>query len=156
MIRPIGTIKREIRILGLDTCGGEEVLGAIVRGGSFLDGIVRFKPQERTEQKLAEDVLATKYYPELRALMLHDTNNVFRTSVLQALVGLPVIKVSSARKKSKNYSVFRSSRGTLFHQSDIASAVTARILALTWSMGTLPEPVRIAHLLSKRAKFRAV
>src|SRR6266566_1942021 len=42
MIRPIGTVKKEIRSLGLDTCNPRSTIGVIVRGGTYLDGVVSF------------------------------------------------------------------------------------------------------------------
>src|SRR6266705_6772310 len=108
----IRTVKREMRVLGLDTCRKGEVFGAVIRGGWFLDGVVRFGLGRPAEQQLAENVRATKYYPELRAIMLHDPGNHLGHGGPEAMVGLPVIAVSNAREVPKEYFVFRSERGT--------------------------------------------
>src|SRR5438128_293350 len=44
MIRPIRTIKKETRILGLDTCNPGLTVGVVARGGLYLDGIISFPP----------------------------------------------------------------------------------------------------------------
>lgn len=139
-----------MRVLGLDTCGKGEVFGAVVRGGLFLDGVVRFELGRCAEQQLAENVLATKYYPELRAIMLHDRGNQLDHGRLETMVRLPVIEVSNAREAPKGYSVFQSEHGRLLHRSHLSRSVLDRVLSVTWTYGGLPEPARIAHVLAKR------
>ena len=148
MIHSIRTVKQEIRVLGLDTCGKKEVFGAVVRGGSFLDGVVRFALARNGERQLSSEVLATKYYPELRVLMLHDPGKRLVSDRLEKVVGLYVIRISE--RASNGYSVFRSEHSRVFQKSHLTCSTVDRILSVTWTYGTLPEPVRIAHLLASR------
>ncbi len=74
MIHTIETVKQEIRVLGLDTCSPGKAFGVVARGGEYLDGVIRFSLEENSSTRLGKAVLGTKYYPELRAIMLHDSN----------------------------------------------------------------------------------
>ncbi len=150
MTLPIRAVKREIRVLGLDTCNSEEAIGAVVRGGYFLDGVIRFRfSYDHIDRELAKGILATKYYPELRAIMLHDPGRRLKPRVLEKVAKLPVMAVSRARRPGKGYTAFHSGLGTLFHQSRLPKSAVDKILSLTWTFGGLPEPARIAHILSK-------
>ena len=149
MTRPIRTVKREIRILGLDTCKKRNVFGAVLRGGLFLDGVIHHQLGEHAELGLARAVLATRYYPELRAIMLHDPGQDLVGGRLEMVVKLPVMEVSRMSKPEHHYSVFKSEHGTLYHRSRLPRSVADRILSLTWQYDGLPEPARIAHLLSR-------
>ena len=146
----IRTVKREIRILGLDTCRINEVLGAVVRGGYFLDGVIRVRlPDNHAARDLASEILASKYYPELRAIMLHDPGRRLKPSLLEKVARLPVIAASRTNRPGRRDAAFHSAFGTLFHQSRLPKSVVDKILSLTWTCGGLPEPARIAHILSK-------
>ncbi len=150
MTLSIRTVKREIRILGLDTCRIEEVIGAVVRGGYFLDGVIRLRlPNNHVDRDLARGILATKYYPELRAIMLHDPGRSLKPSLLETVARLPVIAVSRTRRPGTRDTAFHSELGTLFHQSRLPKSVVDKILLLTWTCGGIPEPARVAHLLAK-------
>ncbi len=149
MTRTIRTIKREIRILGLDTCRKRNVFGAVVRGGFFLDGVIKHQLGENAEVGLARAVLGTKYYPELRGIMLHDPGQYLVGVRLETMVKLPVMEVSRMSKPQHHYSLFKSEHGTLYHRSRLPLSVANSILSLTWQVGGFPEPARIAHLLSR-------
>ncbi len=152
MTIPIRTVKREIRILGLDTCRKGDVFGAVVRGGLFLDGVIHFHlPRKRAEVELARGILSAKHYPELRALIVHDPGHHLDPDVLENLVRLPAMEVSMVNEPRRGYAIFQSRHGTLFHRSPLVPSIADKILSLTWSRGRLPEPARIAHLLSKSA-----
>ena len=150
MIQTIETVKPEIRILGLDTCRDGEVFGAVVRGGMYLDGFVHFDLERNGSRQLGKHVLATKYYPELRALMLHDPKAHLVPDTLEKVTRLPVISISKGRRADRGYSVFRSKQGTILIKSRLPSSIVIRILSRTWTYGALPEPLRIAHLTAKR------
>jgi endonuclease V-like protein UPF0215 family len=149
LTRPIRTVKREIRIIGLDTCKKRNVFGAVVRGGLFLDGVIKHHLGEHTELGLAAAVLGTKYYPELRAIMLHDPGQYLEGVRLETMAKLPVMEVSRMNQPQHHYSLFKSEHGTLYHRSRLPRSVADRILSFTWQYGALPEPARIAHLLSR-------
>ncbi len=131
MIRTIETVKPEIRILGLDTCRDGEVFGAVVRGGMYLDGFVHFDLERYGSRQLGKRVLATKYYPELRALMLHDPKNRLVITTVENVTMLPVISISKGGRVARGY-----------------------FLSVTWTYGTLPEPARVAHELASHSLSR--
>jgi len=146
----IRTVKKEIRILGLDTCRKQQVFGAVVRGGLFIDGVVRFPlAGSLAERVLAGAILSTRYYPELRAIMLHDPKRLLNPLTLENRAGLPVIEVARERRAEKGYERFHANHKTLFHRARLPRETVQKILALTWTEKGLPEPVRVAHLLAK-------
>ncbi len=150
MTLTVSTVKNEIRILGLDTCRKGEAQGAVVRGGGFLDGVLRFSLQANlAEGELARQVRATRYYPELRVIMLHDPQNRLRSALLEKNARLPVLEVTTRRADSSGYARFQSKIGTLFFRTRMPVVTAKRILGIAWNIGTLPEPARVAHLLAK-------
>ncbi len=150
MTLSIRTVKREIRILGLDTCRKGEVFGAVVRGGLFLDGVIRLGlPRKQPDRELARGILAAKYYPELRAIMLHDPGLHLDPDVLEKLANLPVMGVSRVRGLGAGYTSLHSGHGTIYHRSHLSRSTMDKILSLTWSYGGLPEPARLAHVLAR-------
>jgi endonuclease V-like protein UPF0215 family len=151
MIHPLETIKPEIRVLGLDTCRDGKVFGAVVRGGKYLDGVVHFDLDRNGSRQLGKHILATKYYPELRTLMMHDPENHLVMSTLEKVTMLPVISISKERKAGKGYSVFRSQQGTILRKSSLPSSTVDKILSLTWTYGAFPEPARVAHQLASHS-----
>ena len=154
MIRTIETVKSEIRILGLDTCRDGEVFGAVVRGGMYLDGFVHFDMERNGSRQLGNYVLATKYYPELRALMLHDPKNRLVITAVENVTMLPVISISKGGRAAKGYSVFRSQHGVVQRKSSLPSSTVDKILSVTWTYGMLPEPARVAHELASHSLSR--
>ena len=154
MIHTIETVKQEIRILGLDTCRDGEVFGAVLRGGMYLDGFVHFDLERNGSRQLGKNVLATKYYPELRALMLHDPKNRLEITTIENVTMLPVISISEGRRAAKGYSVFRSKHGAVQRRSSLPSSTVDKILSVTWTYGTLPEPARVAHELASHVLSR--
>src|SRR5690242_13693459 len=97
------TIKKEIRALGLDLCNPERVFGAVTRGGYYLDGAFALpaKPTVGTTW-IASTILRTRFFPELRLVMIHDPETRLHTSVVQRLTKLPVIQIDSTRKRQSN------------------------------------------------------
>jgi len=154
LIQTIETVKPEIRILGLDTCRDGEVFGAVVRGGKYLDGFVHFGLERNGSRQLGKYVLATKYYPELRALMLHDPKNRLVITTVENVTMLPVISISKGGRAARGYSVFRSQRGAIQRKSSLPISTVDKILSVTWTYGTLPEPARVAHELASHSLSR--
>jgi endonuclease V-like protein UPF0215 family len=151
LIQTIETVKPEIRILGLDTCKHGEVFGAVVRGGMYLDGVLHFDLDRYGSRQVGKQILATKYYPELRALMLHDPKNRLATSTVENVTMLPAISIYKGRKAARGYSVFRSQHGVVQRKSNLPSSTVDKILSVTWTYGTLPEPARVAHELASHS-----
>ena len=145
MTHPINTVKKEIRILGLDTCRLGRVFGAVVRGGLYLDGVILIP----SEKEVAMTIRESRYYPELRAVMLHDPRNRLRSEAIEKRAKLPMIQVSSSKPARKGYLQFKSKRGSLWLRTNIPSPTIEQVLSTTWTLGRLPEPARIAHLLAR-------
>src|SRR2546427_12414637 len=69
MTHQIRTVKPEIRILGIDACRYGAIVGAIVRCGLYLDGILNF--QGTISGQVSEQIQQSRYYPQRRVVMLH-------------------------------------------------------------------------------------
>jgi endonuclease V-like protein UPF0215 family len=146
----ISTVKREIRILGIDTCNSKYIIGAIVRGGSFLDGIVQFDYEK--SPSLAEQITIIPFFPELRAIMIHDPLKKIDSKTIELKTGLPVLVVS--RKNRKGLKIQRSRKtNSLRIDTRLSPTITEKIVRLSWTYGVFPEPLRIAHLLSRHSSI---
>lgn len=154
MSRPITHVKQEIRILGLDTCNPRFTVGAVVRGGRFLDGVIVYsRGQPKSAGELLKRITNSKYFPELRAIMLHDPTGNLDSELIQRKIRLPVINVSNIGHGNEgSYRAFRKNRRQLWFKAQIETSTVQRILSLVWIKDRLPEPLRIAHLLAKRGR----
>src|SRR5260370_41400655 len=95
MIRPMRAVKEEIRILGLDTCNPRLTVGVVARGGLYLDGVISFPPNpENTMRECARRIVDSAYFPELRAVMLHDPGDERDSRSLERITSLPTIAIS--------------------------------------------------------------
>jgi len=148
------TIKREIRTLGLDLCNARRLVGAIVRGGAYLDGVVVFPsnpiPKSRS---IASAILATRFFPELRLIMTHDSKARIDSKVIEKWTKLPVIQIGSSRRNSTGFESYRVGAKELRVKSSLQPRTLQEILSTTWTTGILPEPLRIAHLLARSRFF---
>lgn len=148
MIRPLTTVKKEMRTLGLDGCNPKRIIGVVVRGGYFLDGAVLF--ENKSGNSLGAQIVNIPYYPELRCIMLHDQTNRLKTASIERQTGLPLIKVSNHSNSSKKETMVSvRKRGRLSVKTRLPTSTLEKILGLTWTIGRLPEPVRVAHLLAR-------
>lgn len=97
-------VKPEIRVIGIDDSPliSEDILvvGAIMRGGEWLEGVVRTyvkKDGLDATDKIAEMISGTKHYGQIRAVMLNGITlagfNVVDMDRLCERTGLPVIVV---------------------------------------------------------------
>lgn len=151
MTRPITAVKKEIRILGLDACSKTRIVGAVMRGGLYLDGVLSFpwSPTERV-QWLASEIVRNQYFPELRSIMIHDLKNRLDAREVEGASHLPVIEVTVKRPTSReSYHLFQGTRGSLWVKTKLPVQVMEAILRVTWTTGHLPEPARVSHLLSR-------
>lgn len=150
MTRSLRIVKREIRILGLDFCNTRATTAAILRGGQFLDGVFTLQYSGKfSNREIASRIMATRYFPELRAIMVHDPRNRSNPETIEKVTRLPVISVSSVRPDRRGFSVHRTGKGRLWVRTRLPSETLAKILSLTWVFGRLPEPARVAHLLAR-------
>src|SRR5260370_17944039 len=93
MIRPMRAVKEEIRILGLDTCNPGQTVGVVARGGLYLDGVIPFPPNPKNAMKeCARRIIDSAYFPELRAVMLHDPGDERDSRSLERITSLPTIQ----------------------------------------------------------------
>jgi endonuclease V-like protein UPF0215 family len=149
------TIKKEIRTLGLDLCNPRRLVGAIVRGGVYLDGVLAFPsnpiPKSRS---IASAILGTRFFPELRLIMTHDPKAQIDPKIIEKSTKLPVIQIDSAkRRKSDGFESYMVSGRELQAKSSLPSRILQEVLSTTWMTGMLPEPLRIAHLLARSRFF---
>lgn len=150
------TVKREIRVLGLDTCRKGIVVGAVVRGGLFLDGVMRLQGSKSlTSVGVAKFVRASRYYPELRVIMTHDKRHALDSISLERSVGLPVIQVATSPRQG--YRRYATKNGAVRIRTRLPIQTVTRIVSLTCTRGRMPEPLRIAHLLagSRRPRLQS-
>jgi endonuclease V-like protein UPF0215 family len=150
MIRPIRAIKEEIRILGLDTCNPDLTLGVVARGGLYFDGVIPFPPTTKNAPKeLARRIIDSAYFPELRAVMLHNPNTEPDSDSLAKATRLPTIAISKDEPAhARSYKAFQGNMGRLWIETRLELTVLRKILASSWTFGRLPEPLRLAHLLA--------
>jgi len=150
MTRLLRTVKKEIRILGIDFCNPRAVTAAVLRGGQFLDGVFTLRdPGRLSEREIASRIIGTRYFPELRAIMIHDLKNRSNTDTIEKATRLPVITVSSIRPRRPGFRAAPAGRGRLWVRTSLPGETLSRILSLTTVLGSLPEPARVAHLLAK-------
>ena len=151
MTRPIGTIKKETRTLGLDTCNPRLTIGVIVRGGTYLDGIISFRSSGNDASRtLAKRIIETEYFPELRAIMQYDPDDQLDSTVVERITKLPTIVISNDKPNDcRGYQCFQGDLGRLWVKTRLESATLKKILSVSWTTGKFPEPLRVAHLLAK-------
>jgi hypothetical protein len=150
------TVKKEIRTLGLDVCSPRRLVGVVVRGGAFLDGVVLFPSKPIPKSKsIASAILGTRFFPELRLIMTHDPKEQLDAKVIERSTRLPVIQIDSTRKRnSDGFKPYKVGRKCLQVKSLLPPGVLQEILSTTWTTGMLPEPLRIAHLVARSRFFR--
>jgi endonuclease V-like protein UPF0215 family len=148
-------VKKEIRTLGLDLCNPQRWVGAIVRGGVYIDGVEVFPSNPSLDSRsIGPAIVETRFFPELRLIMTHDPESRLDTKIIEELTKLPVIQVSSARRKNPSgFKPYKVGGKTLQVKSSLLTRTIQEILSTTWTTGTLPEPLRIAHLLGRSRFF---
>ena len=148
------TVKKEIRTLGLDLCNPLRVVGAVTRGGDYLDGVLVLPSNPTLETTwIASKIIRTRFFPELRLIMTHDPEKQLDPDLIERLTKLPVITVDSRRKRqSDGFKSYKVRQKQLQVKSSLSPRILQEILSTTSAIGILPEPLRIAHLLT-RSRF---
>ncbi len=155
MTPEIHHVKPEIRILGIDACRIGAIIGVITRGGQYVDGILNF--HETTTRKLAEEIRESRYYPELRIVMLHDPKHRLEPEQLWKATGLPIIDITKSRPRNRNNCArFEKKNKIIYARSKLNPETIRKIIHLSWVIDDLPEPVRVAHLLVNSISSRTV
>jgi endonuclease V-like protein UPF0215 family len=149
------SVKREIRTLGLDFCDPRRLVGAVIRGGLYIDGVVVFPTTHIPRNgSIASAILGTRFFPELRVIMTHDPQVRLESRVLERLTKLPVIQVDSKRRKrSDGFDPCSVEGKKLYAKSLLPPKTVQEIFLTTWTIGTLPEPLRVAHLIARSRFF---
>ena len=152
---PKFTVKKEIRTLGLDLCNPRRLMGAVVRGGAFLDGIVVFPSKPIPKSKsIASAILETRFFPELRLIMTHDPKARIDPGVIEKWTKLPATQIDAARRRNPvSFRSYRVGGKELQVKSSLPPGILQEVLSTTWTTGMLPEPLRIAHLLARSRFF---
>jgi endonuclease V-like protein UPF0215 family len=151
MIRSFGAIKKETRILGLDKCNPRLTVGVVVRGGSYLDGVISFPPDSRNNSRESARRIATSaYFPELRAIMIHTQSYERESASVERITNLPTMAIMENEPSNRQgYKRLDGNLGELWVRTRVESTILKKILTASWTMGKLPEPLRVAHLLAK-------
>jgi len=107
-VKRFRTVKREIRVLGVDDGvftpqkkGKALLVGVVYRGGLWLDGVMHTQIQvdglDATE-KIASMIINSPHHPQLRVIMLNGLTfagfNIVDIKKLYKKTGLPVIAIS--------------------------------------------------------------
>lgn len=150
------SVKKEIRTLGLDYCKTRRLVGVIMRGGVYLDGVVVFPSSHiPNSRSIASAILETRFFPELRLIMTHDPETRLNPRTIERLTKLPVIQVKSSRERNSiGFKPYTIGRNELQVKSSLPPGILQEILSITWTTGILPESLRIAHLLARSRFFR--
>jgi uncharacterized protein len=172
----------EVRIVGIDDGPFErgrrrdvQVVGAIYRGGQFLDGMVATKIRQdgrNSTDKLVEMVMKSRYFPQLHYLMLDGIAlggfNVVDIERLWEETKLPVLVVVRKRPdmvavKKALFSLPRGAErwrliekagevesigGVFVQRAGLEPGETAALLAASCTRSKLPEPIRAAHIIA--------
>lgn len=116
-----------------------------------MDGVIStsLTPKSVTRE-WGRRIVDSAYFPELRAIMLHNPNDELDSFLLERITGLPTMSISRDKPShGRAYEVFDGSLGRLWVKTRLESAVLKAILAASWTLGKLPEPLRVAHLLAR-------
>lgn len=174
-------IKKEIRVLGIDDApfnkfkrGKVLVVGAVYRGGSFLDGILSTKVNvdgNNATEKIIEMINKCKFKLQLQCIFLDGIAvggfNVIDVKQLNKKTGIPVIiiirrnpnlkkiKETLIRINKKNKIKLIEKAGSVVSVSKIYIQLTGlsverakEILKIVCTRSLIPEPIRIAHLIA--------
>ncbi len=177
-------IKREIRVIGIDDSpfvkSDEEciVVGAIFRGGNYIDGVVSCNVQidgSNATENLVAMIKRTRHRGQLNCVMINGIAvggfNVIDIQELNRKTKLPVIvvarrmpsfrEISSALQRINSLSKMRTikragrvhsvkinGKKVYFQVAGISATRAAEIIRTTATHSLIPEPIRVAHLIA--------
>lgn len=175
--------KREIRVIGIDDAPFDRskkgsnviVVGAIYRGGSYLDGMVTTKVRcdgMNATDKLIKMIKGSRYWEQLHYIILDGITlggfNVVDINTLNEATGLPVVAVT---RKNPNLIVVKAAisklkngmkrwkiierAGTIykfnklyFQTGGLREEEAKLLLNLLCTRSNIPEPLRAAHIIA--------
>ena len=115
-----------------------------------MDGVISLPPNPKnTVRECARRIVDSAYFPELRAIMLHDPNDERDSRSLERITSLPTIAISKDEPgHGRGNKVFNGNPGGLWVKTRLELTILKKILTASWTFGRLPEPLRVAHLLA--------
>src|SRR5215831_19863338 len=148
------SIKTEARILAIDNCNKSHRIGVVYRGGLYRDGVLLLGRTARSSSQIGREIRQSKYFPELRILMLHDPSRSLKPQSIKKETGLPILTISTSKPEDDvDYRLIHGAQGRIWIKTQLDQPTVQRILDLTWTTSRLPEPVRVAHLLARSIRF---
>ena len=174
-------LKNEIRVIGIDDSpfnkfkgGNVLVVGVVMRGGSWIDGILSTKVAvdgSDSTKKLVVMINKCKFKPQLQCIFLDGIAvagfNVIDVSELSKKTSLPVINVirkmpdidnikKTLIKINKKQKIkLMEKAGNVIQVDDIFVQLTGidldsarKMLKIVCTRSLIPEPVRLAHLIA--------
>ena len=174
-------LKKEIRILGIDDSpfkkfkkGNVLVVGALFRGGVFLDGLLTTKVAidgNNSTSKLIAMVNKCRFKPQIRCIFLNGIAlggfNVVDIEKLSKRTKIPVVviirkypdfkKIELTLKRIGKHSKYKLMEkagkpekvGKIYIQRKGITLERAKgILKLTCTRSLIPEPLRLAHIIA--------
>lgn len=175
-------IKREIRLLGIDDAPfkkeekGKNVLvvGALFRGGQWLDGILSTKVRidgRNATKKLIKMINQCKFKPQLKAIMLDGIAlggfNIVDIQKLWRATGIPVMVIVRRKPNLRlikktlrslgmewKFSIIERSGpvkkidNIYIQTAGIEFKKAKEIVKVSCTRSFIPEPIRIAHMIA--------
>jgi len=174
-------VKKEIRVIGIDDSPFNKfkdekvlVVGVVMRGGSWVDGILSTKVDvdgNDSTKKLVEMINKCKFKPQLQCIFLDGIAvggfNVIDVRELNKKTNLPVIvvirrmpdianiKKTLIKIKKRQKIKLIQKAGNVVQVNDIFTQLTGidfeqakKILKIVCTRSLVPEPLRLAHLIS--------
>ena len=179
-------VKKEIRVIGIDDSPFNKfkdkkvlVVGVVMRGGSWIDGILSTKVSvdgNDATRKIAEMIKKCKFKPQLQCIFLNGIAvggfNVVDVKELSKKTKLPVIiiirrmpdianikKTLIKIKKQQKIKLIEKA-GNVMQVNDIFVQLTGigleeanKILKVVCTRSLIPEPLRLAHLIASGIAF---
>lgn len=179
-------LKKQIRVIGIDDSPFDKfrdkkamIIGVFFRGGDFLDGVLSSSVAvdgSDSTSKMAAMVNKSKFYPQLRAIMLKGIAaggfNLIDIQKLSKSTKVPVIvvmrklpRLDEIRSALKKLGMKRKIKllekagkitkvGNLYIQFTGCSLQKAKeILRITCTHSYIPEPIRVAHIMASGVAF---
>lgn len=157
----IRQVKREIRTLGIVAKrykdGGSLVIGVVFRGGLYLDGVLKAKAHEPDiTSTMIEMIKSSPHYPQIRVLILHealiDEEVRIDPSQLYNEVKRPLVLLSDGgfmdEHRAQALEVELGGKTVKVIPLGLRGREAEKILTITTRDGGLPEPIRVADLIS--------
>lgn len=175
------SVKKEIRIIAWDDCAFSfrsrqvSIIGAIFRGGQFLDGLLSTtikKDGMDVTDKTVKSIKSSRHYDQLSVIMLNGITfggfNLIDIKKLNRETRLPVLVIQRKKpdieKFNKALNIFDDQkkrkeivkragkiykfRKIHYQKCGLKKQACENLLKLTCIRSDIPEPIRVAHLIA--------